>query len=136
MDRNLEQLARLVKQVQHRQHRSIDAALSPLGISLVQWDALRAIAAAPSASAHELALATFQTDQSFGTLAARLAARRLIVRRPGEGRRIAHRLTALGERTLAAADEIVSTVRASLYAPVSAADRRQLAHILTKIVGS
>lgn len=136
MDRNLEHLARLVKQVQHRQHRSIDAALSQLNISLVQWDALRAIAGAPQASAHDLAVATFQTDQSFGTLAARLEARRLIMRRPGRGRRIAHRLTALGERTLAAADEIVHAVRASLYAPLSAADRRHLARMLTSIAGS
>ncbi len=136
MDRTLEQLARLVKQVQHRQHRAIDAALSPLDISLVQWDALRAIAAAPAASAHDLAVATFQTDQSFGTLAARLEARRFIVRRPGKGRRIAHRLTALGERTLAAADEVVCAVRMSLYAPVSAVDRQRLARILATITGS
>lgn len=87
--------------------------------SAVQWDALRAIARYPGASAHELAVATFQTDQSFGTLANRLEAQGLIVRAPGRGRRIEHRLTVVGTRKLDEANVIADKKRHELFAVLS-----------------
>src|ERR1700712_1116251 len=116
MDHDLERLGRAVKQAQHRQHRAADTALNAIGTTIVQWDALRAIAAAPGASAHQLALATFQTDQAFGTLANRLQAQHQILRKNGEGRRIEHRLSAAGERILAAGNIAADRVRNELYA--------------------
>lgn len=134
---DLEQLGRAIKQAQHRQHRTLDAALAEAGAgaTLVQWDALRAIGARPGASAHELALATFQTDQAFGTLANRLEAQGLIERRSGEGRRIDHRLTKAGTRTLAAANAVATRVRAELFAPLNEADRGALQELLARLVG-
>jgi DNA-binding MarR family transcriptional regulator len=134
MDHELERLGRAVKQAQHRQHRAADTALQAIGTTLVQWDAMRAIAATPGASAHELALATFQTDQAFGTLANRLDAQALIDRRNGEGRRIEHRLTAKGEKLLAAGNAVTDRVRAELYAAITKADRRRLAEILERVL--
>lgn len=134
MDSELERLGRAVKQAQHRQHRAADAALNAIGITLVQWDALRAIAAAPGASAHQLAVATFQTDQAFGTLANRLEAQQLIVREAGEGRRIAHRLSPKGEAMLAEGNAVTDRVRRALYAALSEADRRILASLLERIL--
>ena len=134
MDHDLERLGRAVKQAQHRQHRAVDTALNAIGITLVQWDALRAIAAAPGASAHQLAIATFQTDQGFGTLANRLEAQQLIVRRAGEGRRIEHRLSPKGEAMLAEGNLVTDRVRTALYAGISKADRRTLATILERIL--
>jgi hypothetical protein len=61
-----------VKRLQWRHHRAANAALAPLGLSLVQWDALRHLHGNPEASLHDLAGLTFQTDQSFGTLAGRM----------------------------------------------------------------
>ena len=66
--------ARAVKQVQYRDHRALDGALRETGITLVQWDALRAIGRAPASTGHDLAAASFQSDQAFSTLAARLEA--------------------------------------------------------------
>lgn len=134
MDRELEDLGRAVKQAQHRQYRALELALAPLGTTVVQWDALRAIGAAPGASAHDLALATFQTDQAFGTLANRLAVQDLIARTPGEGRRIEHRLTARGQRLLAAGNLVADQVRSELYAGISPADRRSLQTILDRFL--
>lgn len=134
MDSDLERLGRAVKQAQYRQYRTMDGALAPIGISLVQWDTLRAVAARPGASAHELALATFQSDQAFGTLALRLLKLGLIDRRQGEGRRIEHRLTARGERLLAEGNRIADRVRAELYAPLSRTDRTTLARILERLL--
>ena len=134
MATDLEILGRTVKQAQHRQHRTADAALNEIGTTIVQWDALRAIGSEPGASAHDLAVATFQTDQSFGTLANRLEAQVLIRREPGEGRRIAHHLTPTGERLLTTANAIAARIRAELYAPLSAPDRRTLQRLLNRLL--
>lgn len=133
MTTDLESLGRAVKQAQHRQHRALDAALSKIGTTLVQWDAIRAIARMPGASAHALAIATFQTDQAFGTLANRLEAQGMIRRLPGEGRRIDHRLTAAGERMLADANVVANRVRTDLFTPLSETERQALAALLAKL---
>src|SRR5262249_35866577 len=49
------QLGLAVKRLQMRHHRAGNAALKPLGLSLVQWDALRHLHANPDASLHDLA---------------------------------------------------------------------------------
>jgi DNA-binding MarR family transcriptional regulator len=134
MDHALERLARTVKQAQHRQHRATDAALNAIGTTLVQWDAMRAIATEPGASAHRLALATFQTDQAFGTLANRLEAQGMIERRAGEGRKVEHRLTAAGAEMLAAANLVAERIRKALYADLGKADRLALAALLERIL--
>jgi DNA-binding MarR family transcriptional regulator len=69
-----------------RHHRTVNERLAPLGISIVQWDALRHLHENPDASLHDLAQLTFQTDQSFGTLATRRIDRGLIERVPSPGR--------------------------------------------------
>jgi DNA-binding MarR family transcriptional regulator len=134
VDIELERLGRAVKQAQHRQHRACDRALHAIGITLVQWDALRAIDAEPGASAHRLALATFQTDQAFGTLANRLEAQGMIERRAGEGRRIEHRLSRAGKDMLAAGNVVTERVRAELYAGLSKTDRHALAVLLDRVL--
>jgi DNA-binding MarR family transcriptional regulator len=68
----------------------------------VQWDTLRHLHRHPDASLHDLAVLTFQTDQSFGSLATRMADRGLIERVPGPGRAVRHRLTKEGARLHAA----------------------------------
>jgi DNA-binding MarR family transcriptional regulator len=105
MTRTAPDVALLVKRLQHRHHRALTAALTPLGISLVQWDTLRHLHRNPDASLHDLARLTFQTDQSFGSLAGRMVDRGLIERVPGPGRAVRHRLTDEGERLRAAGQE-------------------------------
>ena len=65
MSSTLEPLALLIKQAQHRHHQALDTALTPLGISLVQWNALREIHRHPDSSQHRLAELTFNSDQLF-----------------------------------------------------------------------
>jgi DNA-binding MarR family transcriptional regulator len=83
----LQILGRAVKAAQYRQHRALDSRLASVGSTLAQWDALRAIGRTPGASARELAAATFQSEQAFGTLAGRLVGQGLVDRRPGHGPR-------------------------------------------------
>jgi DNA-binding MarR family transcriptional regulator len=127
-------LGRAVKQVQYRHHRALDARLGSVGTTLAQWDALRAIGRNPGASAHLLAVETFQSDQSFGTLAGRLAAQDLIRRRPGRGRRIEHHLTPAGEKALQAGRPIARDVFAASFAQLSEAERSTLLDLLLRVL--
>jgi len=135
MSSDLKPLGHAIKRVQHRHHRTLDAAFIEIGTTLAQWDALRAIASHPDSSAHKLAGLTFQTDQAFGTLANRLLDRGLIVREAGEGRAIRHRLTAEGARTLQAGLAVADRVLAESFAPLDKAERAQLLALLMKVLG-
>lgn len=126
MTTDLEALGQTIKRAQYRNHRTMDAALRELGITLVQWDALRAIERMPEASGHDLAVATFQSDQSFGTLASRLVDRGLITRSAGRGRRIEHTLTDSGRTALEDGHHTVRGVLHDLFAPLDEDQRAAL----------
>jgi DNA-binding MarR family transcriptional regulator len=130
----LEDLGQAVKRLQHRHHRTIDARLAPLGITLVQWDALRAMSRHPNASSHRLAQLTFQTDQSFGSLAGRLVARGLIDRVAGPGRAIRHRLTPAGEALLSKGHTMVNEVLSESFSPLSPMELDTFYGLLTRLL--
>jgi len=130
------EVALAVKRLQYRHHRALSQALAPLGLSLVQWDTLRHLHRKPDASLHDLAVLTFQTDQSFGSLAARMADRGLIERVPGPGRAVRHRLTEEGARLRAAGQELVDTVVESSFQDLSPAQLDQLGHLLDLALGA
>ncbi len=135
MPSDLQPLGLAIKRVQHRHHRTLDAALIEIGTTLSQWDALRAIARHPGSSSHKLAGLTFQTDQSFGALANRMVDRGLIRRVAGEGRAIQHHLTRDGEAMLAAGNAVADRLLAASFAPLSKAERQQLQALLAKLLG-
>jgi DNA-binding MarR family transcriptional regulator len=130
MTTDLETLGQAIKRAQYRNHRTMDAALRDVGVSLVQWDALRAIDRMPGASGHDLAVATFQSDQAFGTLANRLVDRGLISRTAGLGRRIEHTLTASGQAALLEGHRLAVGVLEDLFAPLEEEQRATLAQAL------
>ena len=129
----LQKLGRAIKQVQYKHHRILDAELRRIGTTLVQWDALRAIGCSPGASAHELAVETFQSDQAFGTLANRLISQGLIERKPGRGRRINHYLTPAGREILEAGHPVVNRVFAASFSQLSDYERSTLSVLLARL---
>ncbi|MFJ5637057.1 MarR family winged helix-turn-helix transcriptional regulator [Streptomyces goshikiensis] len=133
MHSELQTLGRAVKQAQYRQHRALESGLTAIGTTLAQWDALRAISNASGASARELAAATFQSEQAFGTLASRLVAQGLVERRPGRGRRIEHHLTPDGERILSEGHLVATGVLTSCFSALSAAERTTLLALLQRL---
>ena len=135
MTSDFQPLGLAIKRVQHRHHRTLDAALIEIGTTLSQWDALRAIARHPGSSSHKLAVLTFQSDQSFGALANRMLDRGLIRRVAGEGRAILHHVTRDGEAMLAVADRVADRMLAASFAPLSKAERQQLQALLDKLLG-
>lgn len=128
-----EDVALLIKTVQHRHHRRLDAVFSELGISLVQWNALREIARRPEASMHALAEASFNSDQAFGTLAKRLLEAGLIVRRQGNGRVLIHELTTTGQSLLDQGCLRYSAVMAEAFSGLSGEDVFGLRDLLNKL---
>jgi DNA-binding MarR family transcriptional regulator len=134
MTRSVEEVALAVKRVQHRHHRGLSAALADLDISLVQWDTLRHLHRHPEASLHDLAQLTFQTDQSFGTLAARMVERGLIERVPAPGRAIRHRITDKGEAIRRSGAERVSAVAKESFAGLSPQQIDQLGALLEQVL--
>ena len=115
----LQQVGLAIKRAQVRHHRALDSRLTKIGLSLVQWDALRHLDANPDASLHDLAQLTFQSDQAFGTLAGRMAARGLIERIDGPGRAIRHRITPKGRKLLLRGSGIADEVFAASFAPLT-----------------
>src|SRR4051794_7115171 len=134
MTRPLAQIGLAVKRLQHRHHRGGDAALAALGLTLVQWDALRHIAENPGASLHDLAQLTFQSDQAFGTLATRMVDRGLIERLGGPGRAVRHRLTERGERLRVEGQKVVEGVLVESLSPLTAEELAQFDGLLRKLI--
>ena len=134
MTRPLQDTGLSIKRLQMRHHRAMNAQLAALDITLVQWDALRHLHQHPEASLHDLAVLTFQTDQSFGTLAARMIARGLIERVPGPGRAVRHRLTAKGETLRAAGGGIADGMLAVSFAPLTERELATLDGLLAKLM--
>lgn len=129
----LQQLGRAVKAAQHRHHRWADRALAAIGTTLPQWDALRAIARHPGASAHQLAGETFMSDQAFGTLASRLVDQGLVARTPGRGRRVAHDLTEAGRAMYEAGDRVIDEVLIRSFGGLDDSERTVLLELLSRI---
>lgn len=130
----LREIGAAVKRLQVRHHRAMTAALAPLDISPVQWDALRHLHQHPGASLHDLAGLTFQTDQSFGTLAGRMIDRGLIERVPGPGRAVQHRITTKGNELRIAADDIVESVLGASFGSLSMAELEQFDALLRRLM--
>src|SRR5580700_799586 len=134
MTRPLPAIGLSVKRLQMRHHRALDAHLAPLGVSLVQWDALRHIDENPGASLHDLALLTFQSDQSFGTLAGRMIQRGLIERVAGPGRAVRHRLTDRGRSLRKEGDAIVERVLQDSFATLTPQELSVLDGLLLRVL--
>jgi len=134
MPMSVSELGHAVKRLQVKHHRAATYALRPLDVTLVQWDALRHLHAHPGASLHDLAVLTFQTDQAFGTLAARLETRGLIQRVNGAGRAIRPELTAEGERVFAEGREVTERVVRESFAPLDADERAAFGGMLERLL--
>jgi DNA-binding MarR family transcriptional regulator len=134
MTRPLPQIGLAVKRLQNRHHRRGDTLLGPLGLSVVQWDALRHIAENPGASLHELARLTFQSDQAFGTLAGRMVERGLIEREQGPGRAVRHRLTERGQALRREGQAVLEGVLSESFAALTPAELETFDALLQKLV--
>ena len=134
MSSELEDLGLMIKKIQWRHHRALDAQLIGLGISLVQWNALREIDRNPGLCAHGLAELTFNSDQAFGMLTNRLVRLGFIHRQPGAGRANIHRLTESGKSRLSQGQKIMKQLLTASFSPLNGEERTTLAQIMVKML--
>jgi DNA-binding MarR family transcriptional regulator len=134
MNRTVQEIGLSIKRLQVRHHRALDAALAPLDISLVQWDALRHLDEHPNASLHDLAVLTFQSDPAFGTLANRMVERGLIKRVDGAGRAVRHRITSKGRKVLEASYGIVDRTLETSLAGLSPDQQQTLGDLIARVL--
>jgi DNA-binding MarR family transcriptional regulator len=127
---SLQEVGLAVKRLQWAHHREANRRLAGVGLSLVQWDVLRHLAARPEASLHALAELTFQTDQSMGELAGRMVRRGLLERVDGPGRAVRHRLTAAGDDARRAGADVMDTVFAGTIGTLDAGELATLHRLL------
>lgn len=122
-----------IKRLQWRHHREANRRLSAqAGLSLVQWDVLRRLRREPDSSLHDLAVQTFQTDQSMGELARRMIDRGLIERVDGPGRAVRHRLTGAGREAFNAGSGIMDEVLSETVGSLTEAELSTLHQLLVK----
>jgi DNA-binding MarR family transcriptional regulator len=134
MSSPLEELGHSVKKLQSRHHKALDARLQSLGISLVQWNALRAIHDHPQASANALAEISFNSAQAFGTLSNRLVQLGFVERNPGKGRANTHTLTPQGERLLKEGRAVVLDSLKVSFSPLTPQEQTTLLKLLAKCI--
>ena len=134
MSRSWETIGLLIKHIQHRTHLLLDEKLSSLGVSIIQWNALRTIDRYPESCMHRLAELTFNSDQALGTLTVRLLRLGLIERKPGSGRASLHVLTPKGEHLLCEGRALVQEVLAEAFAPLSNEECTTLTALLSKLL--
>lgn len=134
MSRSVSEIGLAVKRLQARHGRAIDAQLAPHGITVAQWDGMRHLRANPDASLHDLAQLTFQTDQSFGTLAGRMVDRGLIERVPGPGRAVRHRLTESGDMLRRIGDRIVHDILTRSFDPLTPSQLATFDKLLMRVL--
>ena len=125
-------LGRAIKQLQYQNQRRLESGLRDIDTTLAQWDALRAIKNNPGASAHALAEETFQTDQSFGTLANRLLAKECITRQQGVGRALFYELTETGQSVLKDSVSVANQAIEDSLKNLNAEERQQLLSLIEK----
>lgn len=133
MTLSIQDVGLAVKRLQWRHHSAANRLLrAQVGLSLAQWDVLRGLRREPDASLHDLAVQTFQTDQSMGELARRMVDRGLLARVGGPGRAVRHRLTSEGEAAYRAGSGIVDDVLADSIGTLTASEQASLHAMLTK----
>ena len=130
------ELGRAVKRLQNFNHRRLETGLREIDTTLAQWDALRAIDANPGTSSHALAEETYQTDQSFGTLATRMIANGLLERQQGAGRALVHTLTPKGREVLRQGLRIAEQVIGDTFEGITEAEKIKLLSLLRKLLVS
>lgn len=128
----LEKLGLSIKRLQEQHHRTLDTELTSLGVSLVQWHALREIDSHPGSSQLRLAELTFNSAQAFGTLVTRMERAALIRRAPSGGRAFALSLTPKGEQLLKEGRQVVLDVLAASFGGLSEKECATLQKLVAK----
>lgn len=129
-----EDLRGLIRAVELACRRGIEKDLGEIGLSLVQWRAMRLVSRNPGIRQHRLARLTEHSGQAFATLLARMLRYDFIARRTGRGQPATHELTPLGRMLLQMGDEIVADVLMRLFGTLDVDERATLTRLLKRVL--
>lgn len=129
-----EELHRLIRAVELHCRRGMEQELGQIGLSLVQWQALRLISRHPRIRQRRLARLTEHSGQAFATLLARMIRYDFVARRTGRGQPATHQLTRLGQILLPMGDEIVADAQAQLFGALDVSERAALGRLLKRVL--
>lgn len=116
---------------------ALEAALSPLGLSIPQWGTLRIVREHPGVSGAEIARFAFVTPQAVATMLQRLEQAGLIARRsPARGRVVETHLTPRGEELLRKGDRIASEIEARLFSNFSLEEQERFNEYLLRCIAT
>jgi DNA-binding MarR family transcriptional regulator len=99
-----------LKRAQHELRLAINAELTAMDTNISQLNVLFELRRNPGVSSADLARLAFLTPQTLGQQVIQMQERGLVIRKPGEGRKIRHSLTKAGEKLLDAGMEKVREV--------------------------
>ena len=130
------QVGYVLKQAQSLLRLRMEEALEPLGLTVSHYSCLHQLRRAPGISSAALARGLFVTRQSMGAILQQLLDRGLVARptRAETGRALPTALTADGERTLDAAQLLVTAVEDRMLAGLTPTQRTSLAEGLLACV--
>ncbi|ATL81549.1 MarR family winged helix-turn-helix transcriptional regulator [Streptomyces malaysiensis] len=119
-------------------HSTLEAVLSPLGMTITHYSCLELLAQRPGLSNSELARGTFVTRQSMNVLLKTLEREGLVIRpaRAPVGRVLPTELTARGRRQLEVASAAVRRVERDMLANLDANEQDQMRRLLTTCIAS
>ena len=121
--------------VSHRLQLSLDQALHPAGLTLVQFSALAHIARSPALSSADLARLLLTTPQAVATLTRRLVAAGLIEQsKAGRGRSCTLALTDEGFHRLKRGSVLATEAERRALSALTIADQRRLATTLLRLL--
>jgi DNA-binding MarR family transcriptional regulator len=122
----------LLKQAQHALRTAMDRALRERGLTTPQYAVLSALDEQPGLSNAELARRAFVTPQTMNSILVLLERAGLVERRPHaeHGRVLTTVLTPAGAELVRACHEAVERIEQRMLAPLSNAERAQLATLL------
>ncbi|GLY07163.1 MULTISPECIES: MarR family winged helix-turn-helix transcriptional regulator [Actinoplanes] len=126
----------LIGQASMHSHRLLAEGFATAGARGYHYRLLAALAAAGPASQATLGRATGIDRSDVVAALNEMTAQRLIERTPDpdDRRRNIVTLTPAGERHLATLETVLAGIQDEICAPLSAAERDQLVHLLTRIV--
>jgi DNA-binding MarR family transcriptional regulator len=129
-----EHLHGLIRAVELHCRRGMDRELGQIGLSMVQWQALRLVSRHPGIRQRRLARLTGHSGQAFAMLLARMIRYDFVGRRAGRGQPATHELTRLGHILLPMADEIVADAQAQLFDRLDVSERAALKRLLSRVL--
>ncbi len=123
----------LLKEAQHALRTAMDRALRERGLTTPQYAVLSALDNQPGLSNAELARRAFVTPQTMNAIVVLLERAGLVERRPHarHGRVLTTVLTPVGADLVLSSHEAVGRVEEQMLAPLSDAERAQLARLLS-----